>query len=187
MIGRLCDTAWGKRHQGLIDFFLLILYVIGLILLSILRAVKGFFVFLGFCLAMFFLLTIAAGLWIVAIFIDPKSKLRRGIAKYSKLAVEFLKLGRDAFKAFGVLALAALLIGIVVATDPKHAFSTGSEAKKKMEKMDSISTLGVCIIFLAVIFGIMGLFLTALAAVVLGIVFFILFFAKEKLAYRKIK
>ncbi len=39
------------------------------------------------------------------------------------MAIEFLKLGRDAVKAFGVLALAALLIGIVVATDPKHAFS----------------------------------------------------------------
>jgi|GEM_PF-2875298 len=33
------------------------------------------------------------------------------------MAIEFLKLGRDAVKAFGVLAVGAFLIGLVLAVD----------------------------------------------------------------------
>jgi ABC-type nickel/cobalt efflux system permease component RcnA len=39
------------------------------------------------------------------------------------MIIEFLKLIRDAVKVFILFALLALLIGIVVATDPGHAFS----------------------------------------------------------------
>ena len=74
LVSRFFDTAWAKRHEGLIDFLLLILYVIRQAFLFIVWAVKGFFGFLYFCLVMLALLVVGLGLYLMSFFTDPKSK-----------------------------------------------------------------------------------------------------------------
>jgi hypothetical protein len=84
--------------------------------------VGSFFYYLFFGLGIIFLLAITAGLYLLAAVVDPKSKFRIGLAKYSKLAVEFLKLGVDALRAIGLLVTAVSLISMVYIVDHKHAF-----------------------------------------------------------------
>ena len=121
---------WISEHEVLVDFLVHIPWMVWRTFLNILgiirediksspafRVVKKIFEVLVCCLTMLFLLGVAGGLLFLANFTDPKSKLRRSMSKYLRLAVEFLKLGRDALKVFGVLAVGAFLISLVLAID----------------------------------------------------------------------
>jgi len=58
-------------------------------------------------------------------------KTRRWFKGRRVMMIEILKLIRDAFKAFGVLALAALLILFVCIVDRKYAFSIPKAKPKR--------------------------------------------------------
>ena len=56
-----------RKHEGLVDFLLFILYVIGLVLSYIVRAAKTIFMYLGFGLAGLIILGVGIGLCIISL------------------------------------------------------------------------------------------------------------------------
>jgi len=117
---------WFKKREVLVDFLLHIPWIFWGTFLGIMErigeSVKGSLVFrlagtiilyLGFFLGAIIVLALAVGLRFIALFVDPKSKLRR----FLRLAVEFSELPIIVVKSFGIIALAVLLISVTLIVD----------------------------------------------------------------------